>query len=121
MILPDSTILIDYMQRAGDARWSRGWSCTRERMRENLELTCGALFSQRVLLALIEQAGMVRDDAYRIVQRRAQAAWDTRTPLRELLAAEPAATPAWTSTRCSTTASTSATPTRSSRGWTRSP
>jgi adenylosuccinate lyase len=48
------------------------------------------LFSQRVLLALVE-GGMVRDDAYRIVQRTAQAAWDTRTPLRELLAAEPAA------------------------------
>jgi adenylosuccinate lyase len=62
-----------------------------ERMRENLELTCGALFSQRILLALIEQAGMVRDDAYRLVQRHAQAAWDARTPLRDLLAADPAA------------------------------
>jgi adenylosuccinate lyase len=43
-----------------------------------------------VLLALIEQAGMVRDDAYRIVQRTAQEAWVTRTPLRDLLAVEPA-------------------------------
>jgi adenylosuccinate lyase len=62
-----------------------------DRMRENLDLTSGALFSQRLLLALIEQAGMIRDDAYRIVQRAAQQAWDTRTPLRELIAAEPAA------------------------------
>jgi adenylosuccinate lyase len=42
-----------------------------------------------VLLALVEQ-GMQRDDAYRIVQRLAQQAWDTGTPLRELLEAEPA-------------------------------
>ena len=59
-----------------------------DRMRANLELTCGALFSQRVLLALVA-GGMARDDAYRIVQRLAQQAWDTQTPLRELLAAEP--------------------------------
>ena len=56
-------------------------------MRENLELTCGALFSQRVLLALV-RTGMTRDDAYRIAQRLAQQAWDERTPLRDLLAAE---------------------------------
>jgi adenylosuccinate lyase len=54
-------------------------------MRENLELTYGALFSQRVLLALVG-AGSSRDDAYRIVQRLAQRALDERTPLRELLA-----------------------------------
>ena len=59
------------------------------RMRSNLELTCGALFSQRVLLALVER-GASRDEAYRIVQRLAQHALDTRTPLRELLAADPA-------------------------------
>ena len=57
-------------------------------MRANLELTCGALFSQRVLLALVD-GGMQRDDAYRIVQRLAQQAWDTQTPLRSLLEAEP--------------------------------
>jgi adenylosuccinate lyase len=60
-----------------------------QRMRENLELTHGALFSQRVLLALVGR-GMTRDDAYRIVQRLAQQALDERTPLRELLAADPA-------------------------------
>jgi adenylosuccinate lyase len=43
-----------------------------------------------VLLALVE-AGMERDEAYRIVQSNSQRAWDERTPLRELLAAEPAA------------------------------
>ena len=55
-----------------------------DRMRDNLELTHGALFSQRVLLALVE-GGMQRDDAYRIVQESAQEAWDRGVPLRELL------------------------------------
>jgi adenylosuccinate lyase len=88
VILPDSTILIDYMLARATAL-VEGMVVHRARMQENLEITCGALFSQRVLLALIEQAGMVRDDAYRIVQRTAQEAWDTRTPLRSLLEAEP--------------------------------
>jgi adenylosuccinate lyase len=60
-----------------------------ERMRSNLELTHGALFSQRVLLALVE-AGASRDDAYRIVQRLALEAIERRRPMRELLAADPA-------------------------------
>jgi len=90
VILPDSTILIDYMQARATAL-VEGMVVHADRMQENLEITCGALFSQRVLLALIEQGGMVRDEAYRIVQRTAQQAWDTRVPLRELLAEEPAA------------------------------
>ncbi|CAA9476477.1 MAG: Adenylosuccinate lyase @ SAICAR lyase [uncultured Solirubrobacteraceae bacterium] len=89
VILPDATILIDYMQSLA-LRVVRGMVVHEDRMRANLEVTCGALFSQRVLLALVE-GGMVRDEAYRIVQQAAQAAWDTQTPLRELLAAEPAA------------------------------
>ncbi len=59
-----------------------------ERMRANLDLTYGALFSQRVLLALVA-TGLSRDDAYRIVQRLAQQAISERVPLRELLAADP--------------------------------
>ncbi len=89
VILPDSTILIDYMQHLA-LRVVRGMTVHPERMLANLELTSGALFSQRVLLALVE-GGRQRDDAYRIVQELAQRAWDTGTPLRELLAAEPAA------------------------------
>jgi adenylosuccinate lyase len=57
-----------------------------ERMKENLELTHGALFSQRALTALVE-SGLSRDDAYRVVQESAQRAWDTGTHFRELLAA----------------------------------
>jgi adenylosuccinate lyase len=89
VILPDATILLDYMQHLA-IRVVRGMTVHEDRMRRNLDLTCGALFSQRVLLALVA-GGMQRDEAYRIVQRTAQQAWDTETPLRDLLGAEPAA------------------------------
>jgi len=83
IILPDSTILLDHMQRRV-LGLVRGLVVDPERMRSNLELTYGALFSQKVLLALVER-GLSRDDAYRAVQRLAQQALDERTPLRELL------------------------------------
>ncbi|HEY7935465.1 MAG TPA: adenylosuccinate lyase [Solirubrobacteraceae bacterium] len=89
IILPDSTILIDYLQHRAIAL-VEGMIVDSQRMRENLELTFGALFSQRVLLALVE-SGMSRDEAYYEVQRTAQQAWDTRTQLRELLAVDPVA------------------------------
>ena len=85
IVLPDATILLDHMQRRMLALVD-GMVVNSARMRENLELTYGALFSQRVLLALVG-AGSSRDDAYRIVQRLAQRALDERTPLQELLAA----------------------------------
>jgi adenylosuccinate lyase len=86
VILPDSTTLVDYMQHAC-ARLVEGMTVNAGRMRENLELTHGALFSQRVLLAMIE-AGATREHAYAIVQELAQRAWDEGTPLRELLAGD---------------------------------
>jgi adenylosuccinate lyase len=86
VILPDSTILLDYLQDRA-RRLVEGMTIDTERMRENLELTHGALFSQRVLLALVER-GMARDDAYGLVQELAQRAWDEGTPLRELLAGD---------------------------------
>ncbi len=86
VILPDSTILIDYLQHRTIAL-ARDMTIDSERMLANLELTHGALFSQRVLLALVE-SGLSRDDAYRAVQELAQRAWDEGTPLRELLAAD---------------------------------
>jgi adenylosuccinate lyase len=88
IILPDSTILLDHMQRRVLALVD-GMVVDAARMRENLELTFGALFSQRVLLALVA-TGSSRDDAYRVVQRLAQQALDERTPLRMLLAADSA-------------------------------
>jgi len=86
VVLPDATILLDYMQSLA-LRVVRGMVVHEDRMKANLELTHGALFSQRVLLALVEQ-GMQRDDAYRIVQRLAQQAWDSGTDLRVLLERE---------------------------------
>jgi adenylosuccinate lyase len=56
-----------------------------DRMRENLELTHGAIHSQRALTRLVE-SGMERDAAYRIVQEAAQQAWDEGTSFRDLLA-----------------------------------
>jgi adenylosuccinate lyase len=83
IILPDSTTLLDHMQRRA-LGLVRGMVIDSERMRENLGLTYGALFSQRLLLALVAR-GMARDDAYRVVQRLAQQALDTRVQLRDLL------------------------------------
>jgi adenylosuccinate lyase len=86
VILPDSTILLDYLQHRTIAL-VQGMTVDVQRMRANLELTHGALFSQRVLLALVE-AGSSRDEAYRVVQELAQRAWDEGIGLRELLAAD---------------------------------
>ncbi len=85
VILPDSTIVLDYMQHLG-IRLGEGMTVHTDRMRENIELTHGALFSQRALTALVE-SGMTRDDAYRIVQESAQRAWDEGISFRELIAA----------------------------------
>jgi adenylosuccinate lyase len=54
------------------------------RMRENLELSHGLVYSQRLLLALVE-SGLSRDDAYRRVQRHAMRAWDEQLDFRELV------------------------------------
>jgi adenylosuccinate lyase len=83
IILPDATIAIDYMQYLA-ANLVEGMTVHSERMRENLELTHGALFSQRALTALVE-AGRSRDEAYRLVQENAQRAWDEGIDFRELI------------------------------------
>ena len=59
-----------------------------ERMLRNLDASFGLVFSQPVLLALVE-AGASRDDAYRIVQRNAMRAWQEERSFRELLVADP--------------------------------
>ena len=86
--LPDATTLLDHMQRRM-LGLVEGMVVNAARMRENLELTCGALFSQRLLLAIVAD-GSTRDDAYRVVQRLAQQALDERVQLRDLLAADQA-------------------------------
>ncbi len=84
VVLPDAAILLDYMQHLG-AHLAREMTVHPQRMRENLELTHGALYSQRALTALVK-SGMERDAAYRIVQESAQRAWDEGTSFRDLLA-----------------------------------
>jgi adenylosuccinate lyase len=86
VILPDSTILLDYLLSSATSL-VEGLLVDEERLRANLELTHGALFSQRVLLALV-RAGSARDEAYRIVQELSQQAWQQGIPLRELLAGD---------------------------------
>jgi adenylosuccinate lyase len=83
--LPDATIGLDYMQYLAK-NLVDGMTVHTDRMRENLELTHGALFSQRALTALVE-SGMTRDEAYRLVQESAQRAWDEGTSFRELIGA----------------------------------
>jgi len=86
VIGPDATALADYaLERM--TRIVRGLEVHPERMRANLELTRGLVFSQSVLLKIV-QAGVERERAYGLVQRHALAAWEGRGTLRELLLAD---------------------------------
>jgi adenylosuccinate lyase len=86
VILPDSTILLHYMLKK--ACWLVDkLNVYPENMAANLEKSFGLLYSQRVLLALVE-AGMLRDDAYAVVQRSAMKAWEEKTSFKELLKAD---------------------------------
>ncbi len=88
--LPDGCGLLHYMLVLFNGIMD-GLLVYPERMRENIELTHGLGFSQRVLLALIE-AGLTREDAYEVVQRNSMEAWRQRTPFRDLLAGDPEVT-----------------------------
>src|SRR5215831_7213629 len=84
VILPDSTILIDYMLSrmtvvVGEMR------VFPQRMLRNLELTHGLVYSGQLLQDLVEK-GMSRDDAYKAVQENAMAAWESETSFRERVA-----------------------------------
>jgi adenylosuccinate lyase len=89
VILPDATILLDYMLAKATGLVA-GLVVRPERMRENIERGLGLHASSRVLLALVERAGLSREDAYAIVQRSALRAADERVALRSLLATDPA-------------------------------
>jgi adenylosuccinate lyase len=90
VILPDACILLDYMLDLFTFI-VRGLNVYPERMRENIEMSYGLPFSQRVLLALIDK-GMNRQEAYKIVQSNAMRSWEQRTPYIDLLAEDPAVT-----------------------------
>lgn len=83
VVIPDSTTVLDYMVfRFTDV--ATDLLVYPENMRRNLERTHGLVFSQRVLLALVEK-GLSREKAYALVQDNAMRCWETGRPLRELL------------------------------------
>jgi adenylosuccinate lyase len=86
VVLPDSFLALDYM--LDRFAWLvDGLVVDAARMRRNLEASHGLVFSQRVLLALVG-AGLPRDEAYRLVQRNALAAWDEERDFGELVSAD---------------------------------
>ena len=84
VIIPDSTILVDYMLNRLTGILS-GLQVYPERMQENLNRSYGLYNSQNVLIRLTEK-GMTREDAYALVQKNAMMSWKTRKPFKGLLA-----------------------------------
>jgi adenylosuccinate lyase len=83
VILPDSTILLDYLLDK-TARLVETMFIYPDRMRENLDLLRGLIFSGQLLLDLVEK-GAAREDAYRWVQRNAMQVWETREDFKTLV------------------------------------
>jgi adenylosuccinate lyase len=87
IVIPDSFLALDYM--LDRFTWIvSGLVVYPERMRRNLEASHGLVFSHRLLLALVD-AGLPRDDAYRLVQRHAMRAWEEETDFSKLVRADP--------------------------------
>jgi adenylosuccinate lyase len=86
VILPDGTILLDYLL-AKFRDIVQGMRVYPEQMRRNLDATHGVIFSQQALLAL-SKAGATREAAYQMVQRNAMRAWETGEEFRTLLLAD---------------------------------
>ncbi|TDX51807.1 adenylosuccinate lyase [Orenia marismortui] len=86
VVLPDSSILIDYMlTKFADV--VKNLAVHEDNMEVNLAKTKGLIFSQKVMLSLVDK-GLLRDDAYAIVQRNALEAWNSRKTFKELLLAD---------------------------------
>jgi len=90
IILPDSCLIVDYCL-ALFTSIMRGLQIYRQRMKQNVELTKGLIFSQRVMLALIDK-GLSRQKAYELVQRNAMKAWKGNKYFLGLLKADPEVT-----------------------------
>jgi len=86
IILPDSCLALDYMLSIFTSIM-KGLKVYPENMQRNIELTQGVIFSQRVLLALIEK-GLTREEAYKMVQDNAMKAWEKRKSFLSLLEAD---------------------------------
>jgi len=87
VILPDSTILADYLLDK-TTRLVDQLLVYPERMRRNLEMTRGLVFSGQLLLDLAA-AGMLRETAYRVVQRHAMEAWENESDFRKAVESDP--------------------------------
>ncbi len=83
IIMPDSTILIDYMLNRLTSVL-KNLKINRDNMERNLNLSFGLFFSQRILLALIDK-GLKRQEAYELIQRQALRAWEEKRPLYDLV------------------------------------
>lgn len=83
IMLPDVTIALDYALNRFTNIVDR-LTVFEDNMRNNIDKTFGLIFSQRVLLALINK-GMVREEAYDRVQPKAMESWETKTPFRQLI------------------------------------
>ncbi len=88
VILPDACIALHYML-VKFASLVDQLVVDTDRMLQNLESTRGLVYSQAVLLGLVQHQGLSRDEAYRIVQRNAMKAWDEGVPLLECLRDDP--------------------------------
>jgi len=86
IILPDSCLVIDYVLPMFTSIM-KGLSIYPENMRRNLDITCGLVFSQRVLLALIDK-GLSRERSYKMVQGNAMKAWQEKESFLSLLEAD---------------------------------
>ena len=84
VIVPDSTIILDYML-AKLIDIINNLQVYPENMLRNINRTHGLIFSQRVLLALVEEKGFSRERAYELVQRNAMQSWRTGESFRDLL------------------------------------
>ena len=83
IILPDSCLVLDYMLNIFTSVM-KGLQVYPDNMQRNLELTQGLVFSQRVLIALINK-GLSRQKAYELVQRNAMTAWKQKISFLDLL------------------------------------
>ncbi|ALC83870.1 MULTISPECIES: adenylosuccinate lyase [Bacillus] len=86
IILPDATIALNYMLNRF-ANIVKNLTVFPENMKRNMDRTLGLIYSQRVLLALID-TGLSREEAYDTVQPKAMEAWEKQVPFRQLVEAE---------------------------------
>lgn len=83
VIIPDSTILVDYMLQKFKMVLDE-LLINKNRMKDNLKRTHGLIFSQKIMLSLVDK-GLTREDAYQLAQRNALKAWEDQSSYKELI------------------------------------